>query len=101
MSMNILKKRLCDLAWRVNDVVPYDALDKIEQLELRVKTAEALLKRFSDFTEGFAAEIFPPETPVFVQDPQDEIDPVTDASMVWAWQNDAKTLLKEIKGKIK
>ena len=66
-------------------------LPQIALSATRKKLAEVL-----DFLEDFAAAKFPAEPAAPISHPADELDPVTDALTVWAWQQDASALLGKI-----
>jgi hypothetical protein len=48
------------------------------------------------FLADFAKEPFP-AVPMSFRHPADEPDPLTEAVAVWAWQDDAKTVLENLK----
>lgn len=53
----------------------------------RAETAEAFIAEFAAFK-------FTEAPRQYIRDPQDEPDEYVDAQEVWAWQSDAKDLLK-------
>ena len=59
-------------------------------------TAEQKLAEVLAFLADFAAEKFPAEPSAPISHPADELDPVTDALTLWAWQQDASALLGKI-----
>jgi len=52
------------------------------------------LQKLLNFLEEFVKEDFKAQTQSLLSDPRDELDPVTDALLVWCWQKDAENLLK-------
>ena len=53
------------------------------------------VERLRDFIADFAETKFDPLPKPPIRHPADEPDPVTDASLVWAWQDDARVAIKE------
>jgi len=53
------------------------------------------VERLRDFIADFAETKFDPLPKPPIRHPADEPDPVTDASLVWAWQDDARGAIKE------
>lgn len=58
-----------------------------DALRAEVERLRAFITEFA--AADFAAEPLPPK-----RHPEDEVDPVTDAAQVWAWQDDARGVLK-------
>jgi len=62
----------------------------------RKKVMTTKLQKLLNFLEEFIKEDFKAQTQSLLSDPRDELDPVTDALLVWCWQKDAENLLKEL-----
>ena len=71
------------------------ATDQERDALARVRAeARARIDELEGFIADFASAKFDSLKQPNIRHPADELDPVTDAMIVWAWQEDARELLK-------